>query len=417
MKLLTKTSIIYLVFLLLLFFLVGLVFYNRLKNIISEDSIENLSREKEIVLQYIEDSAKIPYQSIILGDELSFVKNSLEIKEQLRDTFLFNTLEQEKLPYRQLVFPAKLNDEYYSVTISKPVFDSEDLLEAITDSLYIIAAVTIVLLLVFTQILSKNLWKPFYNTLDNLRSFDVRKKNNSSFPANNISEFKILNSELQKMTERIRADYMNLKVFTENASHEIQTPLAIILSKLEVMIQYDNLTEEQIKQIQDVYESAGRLSKLNNSLLLLSKIENLQFTEQRAIKLQDLIENKISHFADLIEYKNIRIDKRFNASPEIVMNQSLADIMFSNVIGNAIKHNLKRGFIEIVLDKNSVVISNPGVPLTVKPDTLFERFQKDGPPTDSPGLGLSIVKQVCDIYHFGVSYSYSEGIHSIQIKF
>ena len=325
--------------------------------------------------------------------------------------------DEELQPYRTLTFSAKAGEKFYSASISRPLVESDDLIESIAYSLSILTGILLLVLFLLNWFLSKKMWKPFYKTLDELKKFDLNKKEIMILPQVKISEFKILNEEIKKMTDKIQKDYKNLKEFTENASHEIQTPLAIIRSKLELMIQSENLPEEQIKSIREIYESVNRLSKLNQSLLLLAKIENRQFHQEQIIDLKNLIEKKINHLEELIDMKGIKIERIFSDSLQINMNTQLADILLSNIIGNAIRHNISDGKIIIELKNNSLIISNTGSSLETSTEKLFERFQKASASSESVGLGLSIVKQICDTYNFKVSYAHTGGMHTVSVSF
>jgi len=417
MKLLTKTGIYHLIFSLLLFTAGGVIFYIQVKGNIDEDVTEDIYLKKDKVLQYIKDSSKIPSRTISLDEEIFFKEQSVPVKEQLIDTILINHLDEEEQRYLQLIFPAKVNETHYSVTINKPMFESEDLVESIVSSFAITALVLIISLFIFSRLLSKIIMKPFYSTLKAIQSFEVNKNEPITLSPAKTSEFKTLNNEIKKMTGKILNDYRSLKEFTENASHEIQTPLAIIRSKLELIIQQENLSEEQMDLIQNVYESTDRLSRLNQSLLLLSKIENRQFRDEESINLKAMIENKLNQFEEMISYKNISIEKHLYGNSCVRMNSQLADILVSNIIGNAIKHNLRYGKIVINLNKNSLNVTNSGLPLEVGTEELFQRFKKANPSSDSAGLGLSIIKQIADNYNFIVNYTYADMLHTISLSF
>ena len=218
------------------------------------------------------------------------------------------------------------------------------------------------------------------------------------------------------MTEKIAKDYRNLKEFTENASHEMQTPLSIIQSKLELLIQSENLTAEQMQEVQVIYESAARLAKLNQALLLLAKIENSQFAEAKPVKLDEIIKTKLLFFEELIAHKNISVE--VNLEPlTINIHPILADILVSNLIGNAIKHNLEKGKLIVKLKGDELVIQNSGKPLTITPEQLFQRFRKADPASDSLGLGLAIVNEICIVYNYSIDYKYVDNLHSVSIGF
>jgi len=417
MKLLTKTSIYYLIFSLILFLIGGIFFYIQLREILDEEFTEDLYKKKELVLQYINDSSKIPQSSNLIGDKISVTAGTQQINEELKDTLIFDPVEKEYLQYRQLIFHVKAGNNINIVTISKPLFESEDLIDGIIRWFIIVSVIMLILLFFLTRLLSKKMWTPFYGTLNLLQNFDINKNEAVLFSSVKISEFKMLNDEIQKMTEKIRRDYQSLKEFTENASHEIQTPLAIIRSKIELMIQSENLLPEQLNSLKDIYETTHRLSKLNQSLLLLAKIENRQFPETQNIELTKLIEGKLSQFEEMIVYKSITVEKKFTNTSELKINAYLADILFSNIILNAIKHSEQCGKLSIELNRNSVIVTNSGAPTEIPPEKLFQRFQKGNLSSDSTGLGLSIVKQICMTYNFRIQYFYHEGNHVISIFF
>lgn len=419
MKLLTKTTVYYLSMTLVLFAIGGVLFYFFLKNIMDDNISENLKQTKTQVQAFVKKTGQLPPQSSIGRDILRFNPSTKESTDEVRDTIIYNSYEEENLPFRLLFFSVKTNEGYFTVTAGTPLVESDDLVESIVRSLGTVAGILFAVLLLLNWFLSKKLWKPFYTTLDSLKKFDLGKKETIEFPQVNTSEFKILNEELGRMTKKIQTDYQNLKEFTENASHEIQTPLAIIRAKLELMVQADNLSAEQMKQMQDMYESTNRLSKLNQSLLLLAKIENRQFLDIQEINLKNMIENKLEQFSDMLSFKNIHLTPALSEGEGITvkMNSQLADILLSNIIGNAIRHNVNEGKISIKLNNDSLTVSNTGNQIDISGEKMFERFQKGSASPESAGLGLSIVKQICDTYNFHVTYSCINSIHTITLLF
>ena len=412
-----KTGIYYLTITLALFAIGGSIFYFSLQNIINDAVSEHLFDVKEQIQSYAKEKGEIPKESPIGTDKIIFTPVDQPLKQEMRDTILYDRGDEEYLPFRTLIFSVKAGEINYKVSITKPLIESDDLIESIATSLSELAGILLVVLILLNWWLSKKMWQPFYKTLDALRKFDVSKKEMMQFSPVKTSEFKMLNTEIEKMTKKIQHDYRNLKEFTENASHEIQTPIAIMRSKLELMIQSENIPKEQIKSIQEIYESVNRLSKLNQSLLLLAKIENRQFDEMQTIDLKKLIENKLEQFEDMIAFKKISVEKNIRDTYSHKMNSHLADILLSNIIGNSIKHNVSEGKIKIELKNNMLTISNTGNALETPAEKLFERFQKASPSSDSVGLGLSIVKQICDTYNLKVRYNFTAGMHIISISF
>jgi signal transduction histidine kinase len=416
MKLLTRTTIYFTTIALLVFAIGGVVFYHELRSTTQGDADERLSNEKSTVVNYIHNHQSLPTVSLTLGDSIAYHSVAGPVKERLADTIIFNVAEKEHEPYRKIEFGTCIAGQCYSITIFKPLIEADDLTNAIVQTIGIIAIMLLLVLILSNVLIAKSLWKPFYHTLDKVKAFDLTKKSTIVFENATLKEFKELNNVLKVMTEKMSADYNSLKEFTENASHELQTPLAIIQSKLELLIQSENLSAKQMEEVQVVYESTARLSKLNQALLLLAKIENMQFGEVKEVELDKLIESKLELFEDLIKHKNLSVEKNIEYCI-IQAHPSLADILISNLIGNAIKHNMKDGILKIELNKSGLIISNSGNTPSVPTEQFFQRFRKSDPASDSLGLGLAIVKEICNAYGFVIYYKYEGGLHILSISF
>lgn len=217
------------------------------------------------------------------------------------------------------------------------------------------------------------------------------------------------------MAKKMRRDYVNLKEFNENASHEIQTPLAIIKSKLELLIQGEGLDEDQVGLINSVYEAATRMSRLNQGLLLISKIDNNQFHQTEKVDLKKIMERTLEHFEEIVNLKKIRIITHFNAPTCPQMNPTLAEILVSNLVSNSIRHNIEEGEIRITMNSNGFEIANTGHTIKIPPNELFARFRKSERSSDSVGLGLAIVKKIVMLYQFDIKYEVKENIHLISL--
>ena len=264
----------------------------------------------------------------------------------------------------------------------------------------------------------RKLWRPFYESLARLNSISFSEAEQPRFAASSIREFDELNSSLNKMTAKMFADYRNQKQFTENASHELQTPLAVIKLKTDLLIQSKSVTEEDMLLIAEIEKSVSKLSYLNRSLLLLSKIENHQFGETSSINIATLIEKVASDFEDRMTIRGITVRKQFDDVVILDLNPLIAEILFSNLFQNAVRYNLDRdGIIQLILTKNSFAIFNSGGALKGDPAKIFDRFIKFNSSPESMGLGLSIVKQICEYYNFSIQYSFQSNLHCFTINF
>lgn len=415
MKLLTKTSLVYLLSTSIVFLIGGLIFYYNLRNIIDEETDEKLAVQKMQFTDFVKQYDSIPPLSYEHDGIEHLHETVIPVIEKTTDTSFFSEEENEMIPFRQLEFPVKYHGKNYSVTIAKPLFESEDLIETILSSFAIIAAVLLVVTLLVNSLVSRKIWKPFLKTVEHLNQFEAGKEKTFEPVATSTTEFRALNADIRKMTEKISADFRNLKAFTENASHEIQTPLSVILNTTELLLQQESLNEKQAEQIQRVNDSARKLSRMNQTLLLLSKINNGQFIASEKIDLGEIIDNRLELFSDLIEMKQIKIRKEFSGRMQFAMHPALAESLISNLLTNAIRHTAENSDIGIFMNENRVEISNPG-PALQHPEKIFERFYKENPSSESTGLGLAIVRQIAETCGLKISYSYRENRHCFEVQ-
>lgn len=256
-----------------------------------------------------------------------------------------------------------------------------------------------------------------YKTLQILEKFDVDEPLEVVFEKSSVPIFNELNDYVLELIKRIRENYQANKQFTENASHELQTPLAIIKGNSELLIQSDNLGEKELEALGAIINNTNRLSKLNTALILLSKIEHQRFVDKEKIFVEDVVSGVLKNFDDVIHLQNIKIKRLKPESIEFEMSATLSEIAIANLIQNAIRHNIKNGFIEIAQKGRTLRISNPGKPLMLSKTALFKRFKRDSDIEESLGLGLSIVQRICKLYQIDIDYLYETEIHTLKMTF
>lgn len=222
---------------------------------------------------------------------------------------------------------------------------------------------------------------------------------------------------IQRQERLLRQEYLNLKEFTENAAHEMQSPMAIIQSKLDILLQSSNLTEVELRQIGAVSSATMRLSAVNRSLLLLAKIENNQFPIETQVQFGKIVAERLADFSELFAEKGISVNQQIDATFRVQSNPFLANLIVSNLVRNALAHNVDEGRVEVELSADRFRTVNTGRVLTVPPETLFERFQKGGHDPNSTGLGLALVKKACEAHNWGLSYTHQEGTHTLEVRF
>jgi signal transduction histidine kinase len=417
MKLQTKINIRFLSLLLVVFLAAGIVLYFLLGLAVNH-SFDNTLRDtsktfKERML--LHSSADV----IRSENDKSIIIKRVEQKftaKIFKDTLIADRSVTDMDNYREMAFGVTSNGRNYKVILLLSKYETEDMVALIFYFMLGFFAFIVLILFFLNRWLSSSMWTPFYKTIDQLNTFSIDRKNNVDFKSTDVYEFEQLNLSLKKMMLKIQTDYYNLKEFTENASHEIQTPIAIIKSKLEHVLQDKTLETKQYEQIQLVYESANRLSKLNEALLLLSKIENLQFPDMIEIDLCELLKQRLEFIEELIEFKKIEIILHVEYPYSIKMNAYLAEILINNLLGNAVKHNREGGQITITSTNEQFVISNTGSPLSIDPEKLFQRFQKQNTGNESTGLGLAIASEICSKSGLTLQYRYLDGIHNLIVS-
>jgi hypothetical protein len=351
------------------------------------------------------------------GNALSIQEagTSLSLIERISDTTIYNKVENKYQEYRQLEFTRSIHGRYYKVWVRRLLIETESLASALLVLTIILFVILLVTLFLANNWVSKKIWNPFYITLEKIKGYQLSHHKSISFPKTNIEEFNELNSVIEQMTGRLKKDFSLLKEFTENTSHELQTPLAIIKSQIELLIQADNLTEAQYKNLSKSISAINKLSKLNEALGLLAKIENSQFQATESLDLTSLIESKLSNCEHLLEIKSIEVKKKMDSSFKVEMNSLLADILIENLINNSIKHNVQNGKINIEVNTREIKIFNTGIPLSYPTSELFQRFTKSN--SQSLGLGLSIVKEICSQNNIKINYEYEDNWHKVTLLF
>ena len=346
MKLFQKTKRTYILYSIIIFIVSSIIIYFTLKNLISTKQDERLEYHRELI------GKKIKYQNPLPIFEVDDFVSKTPIKDTLyyKDTLFYlvvNGVEKREM-YRQLTSYETLHGKTYKIITRDSLVKNQDFIVIITISVGIVVLLLIVTVYFVNTVIMRNAWLPFYENLEILKRFSVESNQPIHLQNTNIDEFQELNRSLTKLTNKINSDFNNLKEFTENASHEMQTPLAIMHTKTENLMQSENLDKSQVKQIRAIYLAVQRLSKLNKTLLLLSKIENQQFKEKETIIINDVINKHLEIFDDFIKNKKISVSLKSTLDVKIKANPLLFDMVISNLISNAIKHNISKGNIEIL---------------------------------------------------------------------
>ncbi|HZJ60720.1 MAG TPA: HAMP domain-containing sensor histidine kinase [Chitinophagaceae bacterium] len=411
MKLFTKYNRVNLVATIIIFLLSSTAFYFAIRYILINQVDDDLRIEQREIETYVKEHNTLPESISVKDQNISYVLSDTYLQKRKFETIAGNKIDaKEKDLYRILQFGVIANGKIYLATVAKSLEGADDL----THSILLISSATILLILaasfLINSVLLKRLWKPFYNSLDVLKNFRVDKNQSLNFPTTQIDEFAFMDQIIQKTTNQAQQEYSLLKEFTENASHEMQTPLAIIRSKLDLLLQDENLSEGQSKTMQSAYSAIEKLSRLNQSLLLLAKIENNQFAETSLINLKQKLEEKLDAFHELWQNQSISVSSSLVDS-NVNLNSELTDILLNNLLSNATRHNFSNGYINVVLKEKMIEISNSSREKELNSQQMFLRFFSQDKKSRYNGLGLSIIKQICDVSGFSIRYLFTGNEH------
>ncbi len=419
MKLFAKYNLVNVATTIVFLLLSGGVYYFFIDHALVHQLDKSLVVEEKEITDYVNENNLLPEPSYAKDEQefYSSVNNNNKATRHFSSVTVYKQNEHEQKLFRQLEFPVTVKGKIYTAYVRKSQEETEDIVQLILKITLAIVLFLLITLFIINRFILNKLWRPFNSTLNEIKKFNVSGSNDIYLHLTSTNEFKELNGAVYAMTEKASRDYSEIKSFTENASHELQTPLAIIASKVELLSQSETLKEEEMNAIQSISQTTNRLSKLNQSLLLLAKIDNKQFNKAEQIDISAILLHHANNYEELFHAKEINVTKNIAKDVFVTMNETLADTLIINLLTNSIKHNTVKGFIDIELTEKQLVISNSGKVLNVNPVVFFERFKKESTSHDSMGLGLSIVKKICETYGFEIGYNYAGQVHSIRVNF
>lgn len=414
MKLLRKSSRNFLRFTSILLIVTGALIFYIMTSIINEEINERLYISKERIIQRLENGESPPHLPPDI--EIKEIASYQGKKNGIKDTVLYDPIEKEKELFRELSSTESIDGKTYRITVRQVIPEPNEYLGSVGVTIALILGILLAGVYFINRRISQRIWEPFYQNLEVLKSYSLQADQPIELKTSNISEFQELNRAIEHLTEKVRSDYHTLKAFTENAAHEMQTPLSIVRAKLEVALQEPNLSEKLAEPINSAFSAGRRLANLNKTLLLLTKIENRQFDDSERVNLVTVTEKALGQYEEFFQAKNLTLHKELTPV-EITGNPRLLDILVSNLLNNAVKHNYQNGTVKIKVQNRSLSITNTGRPLKHPPETMFGRFAKADQSSQSTGLGLSIVKKICEIHNWSITYTNEGEWHFIQVHF
>jgi len=395
---------------------IGFLFYRTLTFYLNKQIDNNLVEELMEVRDFTHSRNITPAPELFDGLVIEYKKaRHADTSKKFADTVFYNPKKQIREAARYIKTGVSFGGSNYQVLILTSKVEREEQIKSIF--LAIISPVLLLLmaLLLINRFMTRKLWHPFRQTLESLKTFNLNQDKPFEVIESPVREFRELNQAILDISLRIRSDFREVKLFTENASHEMMTPLAVINSKLDTMLQSDRLGKEESETLVDLYKATSRLTKLNQNLLLLVKIDNNLINEPENVDISALLVERVSYFQELIQNRNLSVITTLNPV-NLNTNRYLLEILINNLLSNAIRHNHENGNIEISLSAQGMIFRNTGSAQALDQHKIFERFYKDSN-SEGTGLGLAILKQICGRQHFDFSYAYTRDLHCFEINF
>lgn len=400
------------------------VFYLFMLEVIHDNIDEELENQKRLIIQELSSNPTVApdlefginnYKVRQISEE-----QALKMQNVYKDTMLYmqddDDPEPELEPVRMLTTAFEHQGHYYELSIINSMIEESDLIKNLFYSVVILFVLLVISIVSINKVVIERLWGPLYTFLDQLTRFRLGKTKEKPTMDTQIQEFKDLQLAVTTLIRHNEESYEQQKQFIGNASHELQTPLAIMINKLEIMAETEGLSQEQSETVAAVLATAERLVRLNKSLLLLSKIENKQFLHNEDLSFNTLVLNIVAEFETIAEFKQVKINVVQEDQLGVQMDGALANIVVSNLLRNALFHNRLGGEVNIHITNKRLTVSNTSAYAALDANLVFSRFYKSDAASKGTGLGLAIVQAICHLYGFAIVYYYENNQHSFQLN-
>lgn len=391
----------------------SVTFYYNLMDEIYDSIDDGLSNFKILIIQECEKDSSALYK--LNFDESNYAIRQVPkdyamlITDTFKDTLMYMEYEEDLEPVRLLTTAFYQSGKYYELKVISSMIEKDDLINNLLWSVLILFFILLISLTMINSVVLKAVWRPFYDLLDKLKMYRIENEMNPPEIKTNITEFQQLNHSIAALINNSKKTFENQKRFTENAAHELQTPITGIIHRLQLLLDEGNLTENDANSLNNALDSAGRLARLNKDLLLLTKIENLQFSEVEEVDIEQVFRLGVEDLIDFASFKNIEFRFKVEQLFLIKMNRSLSQVLVNNLLKNALVHGDggKTIEIEIYANRFSVFNQSPDAPLDRL--KIFNRFYKGSDSSMHTGLGLPLAKAICDSYQLNLNYQYKDG--------
>ena len=417
-KIIHRTSIV----LLLLMLVWSTIFYFIIIDEINDETDDSLEDYSEHIIVRALTGESLPSKDNGTNNSYHIVKVTEQYalqNERIRysDEMVYIEFKEETEPARVLrtIFRDD-SDQYYELTVSIPTIEKEDLREMILWWFVLLYLGLLIAIIGVNYWVISRSFRPFYAMLKWLDKFSVEKEYKPFVNKTNITEFRKLEEAISSSSRRSTEMYEQQKLFIGHASHELQTPLAICRNRLEILAEDPGLTEKQLEEVMKTCRTFDHVIKLNKTLLLLTKIENGQYPEVLPVNVNKLLRKILDDYSEIYAYRNLTVTLEEKKEKTLQLNETLANVLYSNLIKNAFVHNRQDGTIRIEIGASAITFSNSGMDRPLDTEKIFKRFYSESKKEGSSGLGLSLVKSICKHYNFNIRYTYNEQTHTFTLS-
>ncbi|GAB3767161.1 sensor histidine kinase [Spirosoma pomorum] len=396
-------------------FLLHSFIHRYIRHEIDELLASELIQVKEQLRQHPADAADLPGWDPNVRIRLT--RLPLSAPSVYFDTTTFLPGEKEPEHIRILRTTYTFRNRNYEITLKQSYLEFDEIANALSVGVIVCFLVFVLLLIIADILVTRRIWHPFYGIIDQLHQYRIDGPDDATFPVSNVEEFTLLSQSLEEMSRRSRHQYVQQKQFTDHASHEMQTPLSVLSFELDLLQQSERLEEADLDRIQRAQQEIRRLSAMNQSLLLLAKIDNHQFAQNESVNIGELVTQLIDNYTDFGAHRGITITRVIHEKTYRLINRQLAEVLFSNLIKNAFRHGDANSPVFFQVSSTQFVVTNEGDPLPFPEDQIFGRFVRNQSQTQSTGLGLALVREIADQYGMRVHYTYVSGMrrHVLQV--
>ncbi len=372
--------------------------------------------EENEIFDYVKLNHRLPQEFQSQDQQIYFKETGRQpVIRRFIDAKFCNPKEHGSEDGRTLISSVMVNGKQYQVTIMESTVETEDLIQIIFSVMLALIILLIAALFIVNRLTIQRLWKPFYLTLGEMKQFNLSGQNSLTPHPAGIDEFNELNTVVGALAQRVNQDYQELKNFMENASHELMTPLAVMGTKLDTLLQTGSFDARQSELLNDQYQILAKLTRMNKAMLLLTKLENHLINQPERLAFEELMKDSIAQFQELFAVKDLNVETDL-IHRQVTMDRSLFDVLINNLLGNAIRHNYESGTIKISLTAFYLQISNTGRSEPLDVHQIFQRFRKSSE-SEGIGLGLTLTRQICENCGFRLQYHFKDDLHYFTVYF